>query len=139
MPYHIAMSVIIMFHDIYWLERYLSKTPNVTFVYLSKCNMKLPGVFGNSKKRFLWTGLVIIHVNKWWSATPLSVSKYKCLDLLVYALTYAVQQRHTHNARILICGLCAYWKYIQSLKIYTHMRKTATTYVHIRMKPPGQL
>ena len=39
-------------------ERYLSKTPNVTFVYLSKCNIKLPGIFGNSKKRFLWTGLL---------------------------------------------------------------------------------
>ena len=39
-------------------ERYLSKTPNVTFVYLSKCNIKLPGFFGNSKKRFLRTGLV---------------------------------------------------------------------------------
>ena len=34
-------------------ERYLSKTPNVTFVYLSKCYIKLPGIFGNSKKRFL--------------------------------------------------------------------------------------
>ena len=33
-------------------ERYLSKTPNVTFVYLSKCNMKLPSIFENSKKRF---------------------------------------------------------------------------------------
>ena len=32
-------------------ERYLSKTPNVTFVYLSKCNIKLPGIFGNSKKK----------------------------------------------------------------------------------------
>ena len=36
-------------------ERYLSKTPNVTFVYLSKCNTKLPDIFGNSKKRFLCT------------------------------------------------------------------------------------
>ena len=39
-------------------ERYLSKTPFLTFVYLSKCNIKLPGYFGNSKKRFLWTGLL---------------------------------------------------------------------------------
>ena len=39
-------------------ERYLSKTTNVTFVYLSKCNVKLPGIFGNPKKRFLWTGLL---------------------------------------------------------------------------------
>ena len=39
-------------------ERYLSKTPNVTFVYLSKCNIKLPGFLGNSKKRLLWIGLV---------------------------------------------------------------------------------
>ena len=34
-------------------EQCLSKTPNVTFVYLSKCNIKLPGIFENSKKRFL--------------------------------------------------------------------------------------
>ena len=40
-------------------ERYLSKTPNVTFVYISKCNIKLSGIFGNFKKKFLWTGLVI--------------------------------------------------------------------------------
>ena len=32
-------------------ERYLSKTPNLTFVYLSKCNIKLPCIFGNSKKK----------------------------------------------------------------------------------------
>ena len=32
-------------------ERYLSKTCNVTFVYLSKCNIKQPGIFGNSKKK----------------------------------------------------------------------------------------
>ena len=40
-------------------ERYLS---NVTFVYLSKCNIKLPVFFGNSKKRFFWTGLMYIYV-----------------------------------------------------------------------------
>ena len=43
-------------------ERYLSKTPFLTFVYLSKCNIKLPGYFGNSKKRFLWTGLLCMYV-----------------------------------------------------------------------------
>ena len=32
-------------------ELYLSKTPNVTFVYLSKCYIKLPGFFGNSQKK----------------------------------------------------------------------------------------
>ena len=37
-------------------EWYLSKTPFLTFVYISKCNINLPGYFGNSKKRFLWTG-----------------------------------------------------------------------------------
>ena len=42
-------------------ERYLSKTPFLTFVYLSKCNIYLPGCFRNSKKRFLWTGLVHRH------------------------------------------------------------------------------
>ena len=31
-------------------EPYLSKTPFLTFVYLSTCNTKLPGIFGNSKK-----------------------------------------------------------------------------------------
>ena len=45
-------------------ERYLSKTPFLTFVYLSKCNINLPGYFGNSKKRFLWTGLLLILVNR---------------------------------------------------------------------------
>ena len=45
-------------------ERYLSKTPFLTFVYISKCNINLPGYFGNSKKRFLWTGLVIIKVTR---------------------------------------------------------------------------
>ena len=39
-------------------ERYLSETPNVTFLYLSKCNIKLPCFFGNSKKRFLWSGIL---------------------------------------------------------------------------------
>ena len=29
----------------------MSKTPNETFVYLSKCNIKLPCYFGNSKKK----------------------------------------------------------------------------------------
>ena len=39
-------------------EQHLSKTPFLTLVYISKCNINLPGYFGNSKKRFLWTGLV---------------------------------------------------------------------------------
>ena len=41
--------------------RYLSKTPFLTFVYISKCNINLPRYFGNSKKRFLWTGLLLIY------------------------------------------------------------------------------
>ena len=46
-------------------ERHLSKTPFLTFVYISKCNINLPGYFGNSKKRFLWTGLMyIVHTYK---------------------------------------------------------------------------
>ena len=45
-------------------ERYLSKTPFLTFVYISKCNINLPGYFGNSKKRFLWTGLMCIYILK---------------------------------------------------------------------------
>ena len=32
-------------------ERYLSKTPFLTIVYISKCNINLPGFFGNSKKK----------------------------------------------------------------------------------------
>ena len=51
-------------------ERYLSKTPNVTFVYISKCNINLPGYFGNSKKRFLWTGLVTMQTR--WTALSMS-------------------------------------------------------------------
>ena len=46
-------------------ERYLSKTPNVTFIYLSKCNIKLPSIFANSKKRFLWTGLLVSNYLPW--------------------------------------------------------------------------
>ena len=34
-------------------ERYLSKTPFLTFIYLSKCNINLNCIFGNSKKCFL--------------------------------------------------------------------------------------
>ena len=41
-------------------ERYLSKTPFLTFVYLSKCDTKLRGIFGNAKKSFSLTGLMII-------------------------------------------------------------------------------
>ena len=72
-------------------EWYLSKTPNVTFVYLSKWNIKLPGLFGNSKKRFLWTGLVItleaLNGSSYWKATRLqaliegrSILKYFCFS-----------------------------------------------------------
>ena len=43
-------------------ERYLSKTPFLTFVYISKCDINLPCYFGNSQKRFLWTGLVCKHI-----------------------------------------------------------------------------
>ena len=32
-------------------EWYLSKTPFLTFVYISKCNINLPCYFGNSKKK----------------------------------------------------------------------------------------
>ena len=41
-------------------ERNLSKTLCMTFVYLSKCNINLPYIFGNSKKRFLWAGLLVM-------------------------------------------------------------------------------
>ena len=34
-------------------EWYLSKNPFLTFVYLSKCNTKLPRIFGNSKKNIM--------------------------------------------------------------------------------------
>ena len=43
----------------YGKERFLSLAHFLTFVYLSKCNIKLPGYFGNSKKSFLWTGLML--------------------------------------------------------------------------------
>ena len=41
-------------------EQYLSKTPFLTFVYLSKCNINLPCIIENYKKRFLLTGLMYI-------------------------------------------------------------------------------
>ena len=43
-------------------EPYLSKTPFPTFVYLSKCNTKLPCIFGNPQKMFLWTGLIFLSI-----------------------------------------------------------------------------
>ena len=45
-------------------ERYLSKH-EIYIIYLSKCNIKLPSIFGNSKKRFLWTGLVQRYLLTW--------------------------------------------------------------------------
>ena len=39
-------------------EPFLSKTPFLKFVYLSTCKTNLPGIFGNSEKKFLWTGPV---------------------------------------------------------------------------------
>ena len=98
---------------------YLSKTPFLTFVYRSKCNINLPCFIGNSKKGFLWTGLVFIHF-KWWSDTPQSVLKYKCLDLLVYALTYAVLKRHSQNAHICINRIYQYADYVHVETIYIY-------------------
>ena len=65
-------------------ERYLNKTPFLTFVYISKCNINLPGYFGNSKKRFLWTGLVVteswskdcLKCTLWGELPPGYISKY---------------------------------------------------------------
>ena len=48
-------------------------------------------------------------------------------NLLVYALTYAVQKRHAHNAHIRINRIYQYAN-------YAHMQKTATACAHIRMK-----
>ena len=56
-------------------ERYLSKTPFLTFVYLSKCNIKLPGIFGNSKKRYLWTGLMTTMATMATMMTMTTISK----------------------------------------------------------------
>ena len=53
---------------------------------------------------------MFIHV-KWWSDTPQSVLKYKCLDSLVYELTYAVRKRHAHNAYIRINRIYQYADY----------------------------
>ena len=52
---------------------------------------------------------VSIHVKR--SDTPQSVLKYKCLDLLVYALTDAVRKRHAHNAHIRINRMYQYGDY----------------------------
>ena len=47
-------------------EQHLSKTPFLTFAYLSKCNTRLPCIFGNSKKIFLCTGLNWPHYPNQW-------------------------------------------------------------------------
>ena len=62
------------------------KTPFLTFVYLSKCNMGLPCIFRNSKKRFLWTVLLFMliywiiksrfHMNVAWKAQPSSTFRF---------------------------------------------------------------
>ena len=45
---------------------------------------------------------------KWWSDAQKSVLKYKCLDLLVYALTYTMRKRHAHNLHIRINRIYQY-------------------------------
>ena len=50
-------------------------TPFLTFVHLSKCNIKLSGIFGNSKRSFLWTGLLHTHV-------ALGKARVGCVDWL---------------------------------------------------------
>ena len=74
-------------------ERFLSKTPFLTFVSLSMCNTILPGIFGNSKKmffmnwrrihtylNFIWN--VKLVKEYWTNVNMLKKHKRKVLDIL---------------------------------------------------------
>ena len=67
-------------------EWYLSKTPFLTFVYLSKCDTKLRGIFGNAKKSFSLTGLMIID-QKSLESEKLSLQQTLCwfIKLILWA------------------------------------------------------
>ena len=74
-------------------ERYLSKKPFLTFVYISKCNKKMPCFFGNSKKMFLWTGPMIIHTfeRKFWLQNGLVQWRFNAFETVViwqFAVTF---------------------------------------------------
>ena len=57
---------------------------------------------------------------------PQSVLKYKCLDLFVYALTYAVWKRHAHNAHIRINRIYQYADYAEKRnRICAYLHETA--------------
>ena len=67
--------------------RYLSKTPFVTFVYLSKNNISLPWIFGNYKKRFLCTGLMDSQGKQGYPSTP-SIQPPFCSQAYNYIMPY---------------------------------------------------
>ena len=73
-------------------ERYLSKTPFLTFVYISKCNINLPGYFGNSKKRFLWTGLIYTYIRKVESRAVFCLSRIRKNHILGLILKRSSRQ-----------------------------------------------
>ena len=100
-------------------ERYLSKTPFLTFVYISKCNINLPCYFGNSKKRFLWTGLVNSLLIYWHIVTS---ETYFILFLPVYAanncLKVLVDYRLETSSYLLVhCHLMN--SFLMLLPVYT--------------------
>ena len=65
-------------------ERYLSKSPNVTFVYLSKCNIELPVFLEIPKKGFCG----LDHV---WSSAMLSGNTSFCIFV---TLSFPTQAMH---------------------------------------------
>ena len=78
-------------------ERYLSETPFLTFVYLSTCNTKVPGFFGNSKKMFLWTGPVHNVHCTWWRRPEVCKN---CIQDLSSKLSCWTDWWKTHSRQI---------------------------------------
>ena len=79
-------------------ERYLSKTPNVTFVHLSKCNIKLPGIFGNSKKRFF--------VNR---STGHTLQNYNFILRVWFVCLFYLPLSPLSPLYVCFCLLCSVW------------------------------
>ena len=77
-------------------ERYLSKTPFLTFVYISKCNINLPGYFGNSKKRFLWTGLPHMLGAVQGFANPTGLALMAMIMIIIFVCSLPCIRRRGH-------------------------------------------
>ena len=56
--------------------------------------------------------------------------KYKCLDLLVYALTYVVRKRHAHNVHIRTNRIYQYADYGHVENICAYAQNRICRYPH---------